>query len=330
MKENFGCTLTGSHWWKPYLIYLVSAMVLVSIFEVAYFGILKPRDATISGVSAFLVVISSFACLLILQAVFMVILGKIAYASCSYKDKSPVFTAETGELVKVYLINALYTALTFSIYFPWYVKNITDYLVEHSVYDGEKAVFNGTGKKLFKYYALALILPVLAITIIFTAILTAVLVATGFTGDPEQNTFLELVIILILYPILFFACIPFVYLMYKWYVNIGWKTLTVKWETEFWPSCLFIAGQLLLTLITVGIYWPVFLIKAWRYFSEKTIVQDNGAAVAKLGFEGDTKQGFMLLWGQALLSIITLGVYLPWAYANCIRYFITNTYTDSL
>jgi hypothetical protein len=38
--------------------------------------------------------------------------------------------------------------------------------------------------------------------------------------------------------------------------------------------------------------------------------------------------GFGLLWGQTLLSIITIGFYLPWAYGKIGRWIASVTYYD--
>jgi uncharacterized membrane protein YjgN (DUF898 family) len=70
------------------------------------------------------------------------------------------------------------------------------------------------------------------------------------------------------------------------------------------------------------------IITTWRYFASKTVLIQNNEKTAHFGFEGKTRKGFCLLWGQTLLCIITLGLYLPWAYAKCMNYFINNTYFE--
>ena len=51
--------------------------------------------------------------------------------------------------------------------------------------------------------------------------------------------------------------------------------------------------------------------------------------IGRMGFEGSIKKGFGLLWGQALLSIITIGFYLPWAYPKVARWILESTYYDT-
>lgn len=95
--------------------------------------------------------------------------------------------------------------------------------------------------------------------------------------------------------------------MYKWYVDIRWQEVTIRWKTAFWPSCLFILGQLLLTVITVGIYGPAAFLRLYQYFAGRTVLSDPSGEIGRLGFDGPIGRGFGLLWGQALLSLITAG-----------------------
>ena len=113
--------------------------------------------------------------------------------------------------------------------------------------------------------------------------------------------------------VFFVVLVPFIYLVYRWYVNFRWKDVSITWDTSFWPACGFILGQLLLTIVTIGIYWPAALLKLFRYFADKTVFTRGETVIGRLQFEGDLQKGFGLLWGQALLSVITLGVYIPWA-----------------
>ena len=46
------------------------------------------------------------------------------------------------------------------------------------------------------------------------------------------------------------------------------------------------------------------------------MLESGDAELGRLYFEGKLGEGFLLLWGQCLLSIVTLGIYLPWAIAK--------------
>ena len=121
--------------------------------------------------------------------------------------------------------------------------------------------------------------------------------------------------------------IPYMYFVYKWMVNIDYKNYNVKWETEFWNSCGKIALEILLSVITVGIYYPMAMIKLYKYFTEKTIAQ-SGEIRRKFGFDADNINDFLFIWGQILLTIITLGVYYPWSISKIGKRILSRTYLE--
>lgn len=201
------------------------------------------------------------------------------------------------------------------IYYPWYTKRITDYLAQKTSLDNDFFQFKGRPAKLLQYFILALIIPLIIWAIIFS-----ILVVHLSKNKYSIENFSLIILTAVVYLFLFILIAPFLYLAYKWNINFEWKGKKILWNTNFWPSVGFIAGQTLLTIITLGIYWPVLLIKSYRYFISKTILVENEVEIGRFAFEGTCKEGFALIWGQTLLSIITIGIYTPWAYANVMRW----------
>jgi uncharacterized membrane protein YjgN (DUF898 family) len=58
------------------------------------------------------------------------------------------------------------------------------------------------------------------------------------------------------------------------------------------------------------------------------VVREGGAERLAGGFDGPVGRGFLLLWGQTLLVLITLGIYSPWAMARVGRWFAEHTSLD--
>ena len=312
-------------WWKQILIYVVLFLVTIIPPEIALMKISAVDKGAALG-STILFVFVMFCLFAIVSAWFTVIFSKLVYPTISFRNKTFTFTGKSGEFIKLYLVQFLLTLITLGIYSPWYTKKITDYVVEHSEYDGEKAAFLGKGSKLFKYFLLALLIPIIIWAILF-GVIVAIMTLSMKSMDPAQIILLSILVIVV-YILIFIIIVPYMYLEYKWFFNIKWKNAIITWNTEFWPSCFFIIKQILLTIVTLGIYWPAFTIKTCRYFANKTVLIQSNEQIAHFGFEGKTGIGFCLLWGQALLCIITLGIYLPWAYAKCMKYFINNTYFE--
>jgi hypothetical protein len=192
------------------------------------------------------------------------------------------------------------------------------YLAAETRFAGERPEFTGKPGKLLVYWLLAW-LPL----IIF--IVVAVF-ALGFRpahgGDVIAMVLFTVAVILM--------TIPFVYLVYRWYMNFLCAGVSVRWKTEFWPACLYIFGQLCLTIITVGIYWPAAFLRLYEYFAGQTVFEREGVEIGRLGFEGALGKGFGLLWGQTLLCIVTLGVYIPWGYSKMGRWIVANSYYKSV
>jgi len=102
-------------------------------------------------------------------------------------------------------------------------------------------------------------------------------------------------------------------------------TLTGK----FFGSCGKILVEILLTVITLGIYMPLAYLKLFKYFSERTIAQKETLSL-QFGYELDLKNDFLFIWGQLLLTIVTLGIYYPWAYAKIGRRVLAKTYVAEI
>ena len=76
-----------------------------------------------------------------------------------------------------------------------------------------------------------------------------------------------------------------------------------------------------------GIYIPMAMIKLYAYFTEKTIAQSE-EGIRRFGFETDNLNDFLFIWGQTLLTIITLGIYYPWSISKIGKRILSRTYLE--
>jgi len=65
----------------------------------------------------------------------------------------------------------------------------------------------------------------------------------------------------------------------------------------------------------VGIYGPLATLRLYKYFAEKTVAISTEKSLG-FGYDIDQLHDFLFIWGQMLLTFITLGIYLPWAFCN--------------
>jgi uncharacterized membrane protein YjgN (DUF898 family) len=99
----------------------------------------------------------------------------------------------------------------------------------------------------------------------------------------------------------------------------------VRWNTRFWPAAGNIFLQLILTLLSALVYWPGAYVRLYAYFARRTALVEEGSVRQVVGFDGPVGRGFLLLWGQTLLTLLTLGIYTPWAMARVGRWFAEHT-----
>jgi uncharacterized membrane protein YjgN (DUF898 family) len=265
--------------------------------------------------------------LTIAQAIFTILFLRIMFPKLSIGEHAFAFRGEVGPYIGMNVGGILLTMITLGIYMPWYMKRILSYLAGETTINGASPSFDGKPGKLLKYIFLALWIPLIVIIVLGVVIGLASLSSDIDTGATSATTLASFVTLVTVF-VAFILLIPFMYLLYKWIVDFHWNDLSIQWKTRFWPSCFFVLGQLLLTLITVGIYWPAATVRLFRYFTNATIVTRGEAEFGHLVFDGGIGKGFGLLWGQALLSLITIGIYLPWAYARISRWVFDSTTVD--
>lgn len=324
MKEPITCSLTGHQWWKPFLGFLVLSVVIMVPLQTA--------SNSMSEITDLRILLSSFSFILVLsvlltlvQAAFTITLSRIALPLIAFRGKQFSFNGSAGEYVSLHLVCILLSLITFGFYLPWYYTRTMQYYVSHISYDGEAAKFEGRPGKLMKYYVLGLILPLLVLFIVFGVLLsTAIMYQTNNYPENAEKLFF---LVGVVYIVFFILIIPFMYNLYKWFINISWKNLRFYWKTEFWGSFFFLVGQLLLSLVTLGIYLPAAILAIYKYFIDRTVIDRDGQPAGRFEFARE-RGGFAFLWGQILLSIVTVGIYLPWAYANILRYVLSHVTVD--
>lgn len=326
MKTYFSINLTGRDWAKPYSVFWIIYLVL-NIQIQAYS---RPESQIYSNLGLYFFI--TFLCtvgLIIIQAVFTVIFMRIILPKVSVNGKSFSFSGDIKTFLKINIKGLLLTIITLSVYMPWFARKYWSYLVKETSFDETNPEFLGKSKKLLKYYLLLCLLPAILFSVIFGVLLGLHLVNTGsdYTSETGGAVSLWTTLISVLIMIIL---IPFIYLFYKWYVDIRFKDLEIQWKTSLWPSCGYILEQVLLTIVTLGIYWPSAALRLYGYFIERTVLIRNGSIIGRLGFEGRIKQGFGLIWGQALLTLVTLGFYFPWAFSRVAGWVAEGTFHENL
>jgi uncharacterized membrane protein YjgN (DUF898 family) len=88
-------------------------------------------------------------------------------------------------------------------------------------------------------------------------------------------------------------------------------------------------GQLLvgylLTLITIGIYAPWFMCKFTNFIAQRVTFGPTAKGTVQFRFDGQGGQLFVTFLVGYLLSIITIGIYMPWFICKLTKFYLDNT-----
>jgi uncharacterized membrane protein YjgN (DUF898 family) len=305
MKTYFNFTLTG----KMFLPIWLAFYFLVIIPYVIYYNLLA-KSAQSGNQSPLLALM--FLCIIIASILISFFVLKITIENIWYNNSQINFSGRFTIFTLKVLLGILLTIVTMTIYMAWFIKDIFRFIINNSSIQDSKFRFRGKGGALF----LILLLSIYAPIIIFVALFGKHLLSIDQTIN----------YIIILQIITGFIMIPYLYLFYKWMINIEYKNYHIKWNTEFFDSCGKILVEILLCIITVGIYMPLAYLKLFKYFAERTVAEKNSSSL-KFGYDLDSKNDFIFIWGQLLLTVITIGIYYPWAYSNIGKRIISKTYS---
>ncbi len=308
MKNYFSFHLTGRKFFPVWILFMI---LFFSPYAAMIFSIKDIQP----GSHTFLVIFPVMILLTFIALVFSFYIAKLTIEGIGFRDKTLIFSGSFGSYIGTILLGMLLSIITLGIYMAWFITDLHRFFIDHTSYDSQEFRFRGRGGKLFVIFMLAVFIPV----IIMTSVMAVFIVTYGPTRM-APFIFLEQVATAVI-------MIPYLYLMYKWMVNVDYKDYHIAWQTAFWPSCGKIAGELALAIITLGIYMPLAMLRLYKYFTERTLVA-SGDKILRPGYDIEPLDDFLAIWGQMLLAIITLGIYYPWAFCNIYKRVLGKTYLE--
>ncbi len=84
-------------------------------------------------------------------------------------------------------------------------------------------------------------------------------------------------------------------------------------------------GGYLLSIVTLGIYFPWFFVSLTKFFVDNTSIKTPQGEQLKLEFEGGGGTLFGRLIVGYVLTLVTLGIYFPWFVASLYDFYAENT-----
>lgn len=320
MNRTVSTALNGKNWWKPFLSYFSILLIFLIPLEFFVFSS-RGKNPEISVINAFLVLLLTLP-YPILGSIFFVFSAKHICKTLKIGSGRFTFFGTEKDYIRKNLKGLLFVFITFGLFLPWHIKNTVDYLARHTAFRSQKVVFLGSRSRIVKSFFLC----ILFVFCIFFVFLTVVFSFTLFFGKAHPSSFFitdaPLFLILALIITFFFS---FMHSVNVWLFSFRWNSLIFSVQTKFVPFLLFVLYQSFLCVVSLGLYIPTFCMNYYRFFAVHMHIKTTHNKLFKIEFTGKNREGSLYLWGQIGLTLVTLGIYLPWAAANTIRYFITNT-----
>jgi len=271
--------------------------------------------------------------LMVVSYAIMFYLYKMSIEGVEYKDRTTNFLGKIQDYLWLVVRNLILTIITFGIYIPWFMTDIYKFYVQNMENDDQRVEFKGKGSDLMVVYLSTLVIPLIIVlsTLIISALISGLMEYFVDKQMPELSAFLVGMVIFVIIAF-FLMIVSYTYYLYKWLINFSYKGYSISFNASFWSAAPLFLTQLVLTFVTLGIYFPMAFLRIYKYMLENVgATKENDAkeiAVKKIGFELDAKSDFLFLTGQALLCIITLGIYFPWAYCKSGSYILSKTYVE--
>lgn len=309
MKNYFGFTLTGKKL-LPYWLLMYSA--IIALYFVLFFVMRQTQfGAAHAGIMPLILLLLMFLVYSISFFLIKPILNHIRY-----KEDFLSFDGTFGRFFGVFMGGLFLTIITLGVYLAWYTRKVFRFFVDNTTLKGDAFAFKGTGGRLFLILLLSMVLPI--------ALFSVFVVSMQVTHASSEllvagSLFYQL--------IMSFIMIPYMYLVYKWMVNVTYKHYSIQWQTSFWSSIGKLFIEIFLSIITLGIYAPLAFVRLYAYFIHRTVAQSDDATRLFV-FEPDPFNDFLFLWGQILLTIVTLGIYYPWMICKVSSRFLGRTYLE--
>ena len=185
----------------------------------------------------------------------------------------------------------------------WLVVSLVRYFasaVIHRLFLCEEPRYRGRGSVLFAYEVLLGVVPMVILPF----------AASFFLLAGGRAVIGVLLLIVSVWLLAFLRALTLRYL-----VNFSLAHRRLTTTVNGWQAGWFVFGQLLLAGITLGIYWPMALLRIWRYYVGRTVIGDETVEM-RFGFSTSLLTDFGRLFVQLLLTVVTCGIYLPWGYAR--------------
>lgn len=218
-------------------------------------------------------------------------------SSASYRLS---FHGSGRELFGIFILNLLKIILTLGVYYFWAKVKTRQYLWGQTDFARDRFGFHGTGKELLLGYLKAVVA------------FGGLVVIQLFLNFAEQPVLAGLVFwggLIALWPLALIGA-----LRYR-LSRTSWSGIRFSFRGEYQPMLLLLVSGVLLTALTLGLYYPFYQTKLRRF-----LIEHIAFGSTAFNFDGQGKELFGKFILAVLLTIPTLGLIWAWYIALQRRY----------
>ncbi len=318
MKNYFDFRLAGSKVFV-YYVWAFVAICILAMYNISYYSDLELLQEGLitlqefGQVNTWLSLGANFLYIVLMMFAGYFIMRE-SITALNYNGEPLRFEGSVAEYSKITLIGSVLSVITLGIYSAWYTKKIMSFFARNTSYGNIRFQFKGKAY----IYLLIVFIPLFMIGFI-----------TGFAGAfAEHGLVSEMALgITLLASIIIISGIS-AYGAKCWHINFTHNNYTIRMSTKGKiKGVLFYMSQIFLSIFTLGLYIPFATIFAYNFVIKRIEAKgENGESVATVGSDVTIKNDILYIYGQTILSCITLGLYFPWMYANVSRRLVNKTY----
>lgn len=227
----------------------------------------------------------------------------LAAQSPSGKSLHFGFHGTGGGLFKIQVVNWILSMVTFGIYYFWAKTNERRFLWEQTSFTGDRFFYHGTGKELFK--------GMMIFNLLFIALAAGLAVVEKMLGPQMAGVVNGVLVLAIL------VAIPAILVgAYRYRLSrTAWRGIRFSFRGSRKEAIGLYVKGFLLTLFTLGLYWPYFAIAKRTFW-----MRNSHFGNQSVQYEGDGKDIFTQFMISILLVPLTFGIYWFWYQAFLARY----------
>lgn len=207
--------------------------------------------------------------------------------------------------------------VTLGVYLPWFIRDVVRYFAEGTSFRFHALEFRGSASALFSYAVLLCVAPAFVVYSLVPVVMMRA--SAGTEGMYVLCWFLYILL-------LAFVCV-YRAVAVKWFVDFAYGGKRLLSTVCGWRAGCFVFGQALLVLVTLGLYYPMALLRVWRYYVGR-LVLGREEVEDRFGFTMQPGRNYLFVLGQLLLTVVTFGLYFPWAYARVASLLVERSYVE--